>query len=79
MDTPVIATKVGGLPEMIDDGNTGFIVESKNSDALARKIMYCLENPECLNAFSDNIKKRASVGIGAWDIIAKEYTEIYKK
>ena len=79
LNTPVIATSVGGLPEMIDDGYTGFIVESKNSNALARKIMYCLENPECLNSLSYNIKKSASVGIGSWDIIAKEYTEIYKK
>lgn len=79
LNTPVIATNVGGLPEMIDDGSTGLIVESKNVDALAKKILYCLDNPESLQAMSNNIIKSAAEGDGSWNIIAKEYTEIYKK
>ena len=79
LNTPVIATNVGGLPEMIDDGSTGFIVESKNKDVLAKKILYCLDNTECLKSMSYNIKESATIGKGSWDVIAKEYILIYKK
>lgn len=35
---PVVVTKVGGLPELVDDGKTGFIVEPQNPEALAQGI-----------------------------------------
>ena len=37
-DVPVIATRVGGLPEVVDDGATGFLVSPRSSDALATAI-----------------------------------------
>ena len=36
---PVIATNVGGLPEVVTDGKTGYVVESMNPDALAEAII----------------------------------------
>jgi glycosyltransferase involved in cell wall biosynthesis len=41
-----VATKVGGVPEMIDDNINGLLVQPKNSQALAEKIIYLIENPE---------------------------------
>lgn len=35
---PIVATRVGGIPEMIDDGVTGYLAEAKSSQALAEKI-----------------------------------------
>jgi len=37
-DVPVIATRVGGLPEVVDDGATGFLVPPRSSDALVTAI-----------------------------------------
>lgn len=37
-DRPVIATSVGGLPEIVDDGRTGLLVPSENPEALALAI-----------------------------------------
>jgi glycosyltransferase involved in cell wall biosynthesis len=34
--TPVVATSVGGIPEQVDDGRTGFLVEARDAEALAR-------------------------------------------
>ena len=36
---PVISTNVGGLPEVVDDGVTGYIVEAEDADALANAIV----------------------------------------
>lgn len=38
-EKPVIATNVGGLPEVVLDNQTGYVVEPKNSDALASAII----------------------------------------
>jgi|GEM_PF-187508 len=39
---PVIATNVGGNPEVLLDGENGVLVESKDADALAREIVYLI-------------------------------------
>ena len=46
MEIPVIASKVGGLTEVIDDGNTGILVPSANPRALANAIKYLMNNPK---------------------------------
>ncbi len=47
---PVVATAVGGNPEIILDGKTGYLVSPGNVDALAERIMYLLENPTSARA-----------------------------
>ena len=41
---PVVATKVGGIPEVVKDGITGFLVPPERPDALAEKVRLLLEN-----------------------------------
>ncbi len=41
---PVVATNVGGLPEIVIDNETGYLVEPRNSAALAEKISILLQN-----------------------------------
>ncbi|MHA1280620.1 MAG: glycosyltransferase family 4 protein, partial [Candidatus Helarchaeota archaeon] len=43
---PVIATKVGGVPEVIDNGKNGILVPPKRPDLLAEAINKCLFAPE---------------------------------
>ncbi len=54
---PVIATNVGGLKEFIDDGETGFLVEPKSSEALADGIKKFFSLKDKID-FTSNIKKR---------------------
>ncbi|MCG8404643.1 MAG: glycosyltransferase [Phycisphaerales bacterium] len=44
---PVVATRVGGIPEAVLDGQSGFLVEPKDVSALADRLIYLIEHPEC--------------------------------
>ena len=45
-EVPVIATNIGGIPEMIENNINGILIESKNSQLLAVKILELINNPE---------------------------------
>jgi glycogen(starch) synthase len=45
MERPVVATCVGGLPEMVSNGETGILVEPESPDALAEAVALLLERP----------------------------------
>ncbi|MDZ7291273.1 MAG: glycosyltransferase [candidate division KSB1 bacterium] len=49
--TPVVATRVGGIPEVIVDGYNGYLVEQKDSQALAHALIDFFENGQ---AMADN-------------------------
>lgn len=49
---PVIASNVGGIPEVIDDLQSGVLIQSKNPSEVARAIAFLIDNPE----------RRASIG-----------------
>jgi colanic acid/amylovoran biosynthesis glycosyltransferase len=42
---PVLSTRVGGIPEGIIDGKSGFLVPERDIHALADKLIYLIENP----------------------------------
>ena len=42
---PVIVSDVGGLPEVVEDGITGFVVPAKNIEALSDKMIVLLKDP----------------------------------
>ncbi len=43
---PVISTHVGGIPELIEDGRNGFLIEPGDVEALADKLKILLTSPE---------------------------------
>ena len=43
---PVIGSKIGGIPEQIEDGKTGFLFEMGNADELAEKMMVLASDKE---------------------------------
>ncbi len=43
---PIVATRVGGIPESVIDGHNGFLVPPENPEALASKILELAENPD---------------------------------
>jgi glycosyltransferase involved in cell wall biosynthesis len=56
-DKPVITTDVGGLPEVVSDGETGFIVPPSDSEALAKAIVKYFER-DFASRLAANVKAR---------------------
>lgn len=46
MSLPIVATRVGGVPEQVDDGVTGYLVPPRNAAALAGRIGALLADPQ---------------------------------
>ena len=54
---PVVVTDVGGLPDVVDDNKTGYVVESQNPNALAEAVIKFYMNSD--NNWSENIAQKA--------------------
>ena len=52
--TPVVATRVGGIPEAVTDGVEGFLVDPLNPGQLAEKILSVLRDPKLQQRFAIN-------------------------
>jgi glycosyltransferase involved in cell wall biosynthesis len=74
---PVIASDVGGLREVIKDGITGLLVESKNVDSLKEKIEYLIDNPALLEKMGNNIAGMRKDSEISWNNITEKCIEIY--
>lgn len=74
---PIVATRVGALPEFIEDGATGTLVPPGNIPALYRAILEKLENPDRTKVMADAgrevVRQRFS-----WDQSAQTMTTIYQ-
>jgi glycosyltransferase involved in cell wall biosynthesis len=46
LEKPVVASRIGGMTDLVDDGVSGFLVPPADPGALAERILYILENPE---------------------------------
>ncbi len=77
-ETPVIGSNVGGITDVIDDEETGFLVEQKNSEEIADKIIFYLDNPEKARQFGIAGAKKARE-IFNWETYTRKTIEIYRK
>jgi L-malate glycosyltransferase len=74
---PVVATKVGGLPEVVDDGRTGRIVEPANVDSLAKGLESYILSEEL--RLSHGMQGRAKVeNQYDWSQNANSMAELYR-
>ena len=72
MEKPVIASKVGGIPELMIDNETGFLVNKGNSEEWKEKISILLNDTKKQRKMGQNGKKFVKENF-AWQIIAKEF------
>ena len=55
--TPVIGARIGGIPELIEDGKTGELFESGNFEDLKSKISNLYNDNEKLKKYTENCKE----------------------
>jgi glycosyltransferase involved in cell wall biosynthesis len=75
---PVIATRVGGIPEIVDDGVNGFLVQSKNPEAIAERILELNADPGLRRRLGETARERILERYTAEKVVG-EYLEIYEK
>lgn len=78
LNVPTIATDVGGFPDVIIDGKTGWLVPPRHPEELAQKILYLLDNRETAlqiaNAGQQHVERLCDVRT-----TAKEISAIYEQ
>ena len=75
---PVIAPKCGGLPEMIDNGIEGFLVEGRNSKVFAEKCLQLFSDKELYIKMCEASRKKIHEKFSV-DIMANNYFYLYNK
>lgn len=75
--TPVIATNVGSIPEVIEHGVHGFLVEPRDWKQIVDAIKRIAGDPALLGAMSLNCRKRAVEYYGL-DRLAKQMDDVYR-
>ena len=83
-ETAVLASRVGGIPEVVSDNETGCLIDydSKNINKFeadfSNKIEEMMANANLLSSMGKAGRVRAEKHFG-WDAVAKETIELYKK
>ena len=75
---PSVATAVGGVPEVVDDGGTGLLVPFGDTDALARAVESLIADPARRAALGAAAKARARKLFSA-EVIVPRYEALYRR
>lgn len=74
---PIVATAVGGIPYLINEGENGFLVKDNDVEDMAGRMMHLLNQRDVRNGISIRNKERAKLFL--WSHIASQTVELYKK
>ena len=78
MQNPVVASKVGGIHEMVSDNETGFLVDEGDTNGWIEKLEILVNDETLRNKFGTAGRNRV-IEIFNWDKLAKEFIDIVKK
>lgn len=72
---PVVATEVGGIPDLLTHGETGLFVEVDDDDAMVAAILRLLNEPQLAARLSNNGRRLAEQS--SWDTVRKDWETIF--
>ena len=75
--TPVVITTTGGGKEVVDDGVTGFIVPTKDPEAIASRVRQLFQNPELALKMSKNSKEKLRTDLSSQRTVVR-YIEYFE-
>ena len=73
---PIVASRIGGIPDVVKDGENGLLVPPMDSKALADAIIYLLENEDIRERMGKNGRKK--VEDYSWSKVAEETEKVYE-
>lgn len=75
---PVVATTVGGLPEVVDDGATGYLVAPRDEGALAAAIVRLLADPDLRRRMGEAGRRKLEAECGP-AVVAAQTLAVYER
>jgi glycosyltransferase involved in cell wall biosynthesis len=73
---PVVATRVGGVPAILEDGVHGLLAPDDDADAIAARILTMLDDPESARRMAT--AARASCRDYDWSVLREQWVEVYR-
>ena len=77
-EVPVIATRIGGIPEVVNDGETGFLSDVGDVDKMSTDTLHLLRNEELRRSFGEKARELAVQRYSTSKIIP-QYIAFYEK
>ncbi|MGQ0541734.1 MAG: N-acetyl-alpha-D-glucosaminyl L-malate synthase BshA [Blastocatellia bacterium] len=77
-ELPVIATRIGGIPEVVTDGETGFLSDIGDIEKMSKDTLRLLQNEDLRRTFGENGREQA-VQRYSTDKIIPQYISFYEK
>lgn len=75
---PVVASNVGGIPELITNSKDGLLVEPANSSQLSKAIIHLFSYPEIAKRYGSQAQEKIRNKF-TWEIIAEQTLALYQK
>lgn len=74
---PVVATSVAGVPEAVEDGETGFLVKPGNADQIRERLRLLIQNPELRQRLGKNARIKYEA-LFTFEKMARNTLDVYK-
>lgn len=75
----IVASNVNGVPELIDNGKTGILIPSRNTEAIAKNVIKLLKDEELVEKMGKNAKKKLLKMELTWENYARKVKDLYEK
>jgi glycosyltransferase involved in cell wall biosynthesis len=73
---PVVATRVGALPELVQEGLTGFLVKPKDEETMAERLARFYHHQELANSFGLEARRKVEREFSL-DRMLRRYADLY--
>lgn len=78
LNLPIVASNVGGIPDVVINNQSGILVPEKNAKALAEAFIHLEQSPELVNSLLHGARKRIQ-DCFTWEGIIQRQIAIYKR
>ncbi len=78
MKKPMVASRVGGIPDLVSDGETGYLFDRLDYNGFAEKILLLANNPDLIKMLGENIFIKATTRFSS-EALANDHISIYNR